>query len=916
MRAVLVALDLETSGLKADTDAIIEIGAVKFYGERLENQIIDTYRTLINPERSIPPRVTAITGIRQEDVASAPRLPEAIPVLKRFVGDAPIVGHNINFDLDFLRHNGAPFSNPTIDTYELASALLPTAPRYNLNALMQQLGLTVEGDYHSALTDCKATAQVYATLWLRLLQIVPFSVLQDVVNAARSLPWLGKLPFEAALNERLATHDTTANAEQVPYHFIVPERPAPVVAGASTWDEAVAGTVHSAFTNAESLIIEAPAGDSSRHASLAAVVRFAAEAQTRVIVAVSNADQQSRICDQALPVIQAALGTNLPVAALKGRAQYLCPRRLETLRRRAPTSIEELRLLAKVLIWTAGGASGDQDDISLRGPDEYAAWNRLSAADENCALQRCEAQTDGQCPFYRAQQAAESAPLVCVTHGALLADSAGEDSALPNASYVLIDEAHRLEDSATFALGVRFDLSVFQRQLADLGTLESGLLSDVLSVARVALGEAGSERLAVRLRTIATTIRDALHHGTALFRALADVLDAATNGRNDIPAQARLTANLRDQATFGAARAVWTILREFTGALADVLMRLSDSMIGWRERLAGTSDSAALLQTLLDVQAGVRAGAQHLTVIHRQLAAAIETPDSNTIYWLERFPDQATPTIRTAPLQIGPIAAQRVWNGRQSVVLSGPALTISGSFDYIRERLGAPLPIREVAISMPAEIAQQTMIYLPEDMPDAQQEKTQYQRASERAIIELAAATEGRLLALFTGYGQLRQTAQAVAPRLALGQITLFDQSDGTSQQALLEGFRATGKGVLFGAKQFWSDINLPPDALAALVITRLPFAAPGDPVVAARGEMVSDMFADYSLPDAVLRFREGFDRLSRVRFGQRGVVLVFDKRIISKSYGRVFLESLPPCTVRRGALADLAAVAKAWLKA
>ncbi|MHB8749818.1 MAG: ATP-dependent DNA helicase, partial [Aggregatilineales bacterium] len=590
-----------------------------------------------------------------------------------------------------------------------------------------------------------------------------------------------------------------------------------------------------------------------------------------------------------------------------------CPRRLETIRRRAPTSNEELRLLAKVLVWTAGGASGDQDDISLRGPDEYAAWNRLSAADENCALHRCELQTGGICPFYRAQQAAEAAPLVFVTHGLLLADGTGDDSPLPHADYVLIDEAHRLEDTATFALGVRFDLASFQRQLADLGTLESGLLSDVLYIARAALGDPGSERLANRLRTVAATIRDASHHGTALFRALADVLASATNGRNDIPAQARLTADLREQSAFGAVRAVWTILREFTGTLAEVLMRLSDSMAGWRDRLADSPDAAAMIQTLLDVQAGVRAGAQHLTTIHRQLAAAVETPDANVIYWLECFPDQPTPTIRTAPLRIGSVA-ERVWAGRQSVVMSGAALTVSGSFDYARERLGAPTPIREVALSMPPELVQQTLIYLPEDMPEAQQEKTQHQRATERAIIELATATDGRLLALFTGYGQLRQTAQAIAPRLALGQIELFDQSDGTSLQALLDGFRAAEKAVLFGAKQFWIDVDLSPEALAVVVITRLPFAAPGDPIVAARGELVNDMFADYSLPDAILRFRQGFDRLSRARVGQRGVIVVLDKRIISKSYGRVFLESLPPCTVRRAPLADLAHAAKAWI--
>jgi DNA polymerase-3 subunit epsilon/ATP-dependent DNA helicase DinG len=912
MRTVLVALDLETTGLKADADAIIEIGAVKFYGDRLENQVIDSYRALINPERPIPPRVTAITGIRQEDVASAPRLPEAIPVLKRFVGDAPIVGHNINFDLDFLGHNGASFPNPVIDTYELASALLPTAPRYNLNALMQQLGLSVEGDYHSALTDCKATAQVYAALWLRLLQTVPLSVLRDVVNAARSLAWLGKLPFEAALNERLALPQARSEIDQVPYHFVLPEGVSPIVAELSSWDQIVEGTINAAFANAESLIIETPSGAESHRASLAAAARFAAEAQKRVIVAVSNAEQQARICDRELPAIQAALGLHLPVAALKGRAHYLCPGRLETLRRRAPTSIEELRLLAKVLTWTADGASGDQDDISLRGPDEYAAWNRFSAADENCALHRCEAQTGGQCPFYRAHQAAEAAPLVFVTHGSLVADTPGEDSPLPGADYVLVDEAHRLEETATFALGVRFDLAFFQRQLADLGTLESGLLSDVLYVARAALSEAGSERLATRLRTVAATIRDALHHGTALFRALADVLAAATNGRNDVPAQARLTADLREQSAFSAAGAVWTILREFTGTLAEVLMRLSDSMAGWSDRLVDTPDSTTMIQTLLDVQAGVRAGAQHLTAIHRQFAAAIEMPDSNVIYWLECFPDQATPTIRTAPLKIGPVLSQRVWAGRQSVVMSGTALTVSGSFDYSRERLGAP-PVREIALSMPPEVSQQTLVYLPEDMPDVQ-EKTQHQRATERAIIELATAADGRLLALFTGYGQLRQTAQAIAPRLALGQITLFDQSDGTSQQALLDGFRTGGKGVLFGAKQFWSEIDLPPESLAALVISRLPFAAPGDPIVAARGELVGEMFADYSLPDAILRFRQGFDRLSRARTGQRGVVIVLDKRITSKSYGRAFLESLPPCTVRRGPLADLADAAKTWL--
>src|SRR5579859_5875259 len=441
MRGAIVALDLETTGLNPATDTIIEIGAVRAQ----DGQIIDTYRELINPERPIPPRVTAITGIRAEDVANALRLPEVLPALKRFVGDAPIVGHNINFDLDFLRHNGLPFSNPVIDTYELASALLPTAPRYNLNALMQLLNLTVEGDYHSALTDSKATIMVYHSLWQKLLKDVPISVLREIVRAGSALDWLGKPALEAALRERQTEADQSPTMASL--NFAVPNAPTQArPESISEWDNVIEFAVYESFKTGEPLIADVPPDARSRRAMLAASVRNAHDTQGRVIVASANADRQAHLQMHELPAIQAALKLAQPVAILKRREHYLCLRRVETLRRRAPTSIQELRILAKILIWAAQGASGEQDDVTLRGPDEYAAWNRLSAADENCLLQRCEVQTGGICPFYRAQQAAEAAPLVFVTHGLLLADGTGDDSPLPHADYVLIDEAHRLED--------------------------------------------------------------------------------------------------------------------------------------------------------------------------------------------------------------------------------------------------------------------------------------------------------------------------------------------------------------------------------------------------------------------------------------------------------------------------------------
>src|SRR5258708_6766897 len=198
MRGVLVAIDLETTGLDPSSAEIIEIGAVKFQ----DDNILETYSTLVDPGSMIPAKITAITGITQDNILGAPKLREVLPKLKEFVGEAPLVGHNIEFDLKFLQKAGALKESRSIDTYELASVLLPTTPRYNLNALMQELNLTPEGDYHRALADSLATARVYIALWDKLLHKLPLAVLQDIVHAGQELPWKGLAVFADALTVR------------------------------------------------------------------------------------------------------------------------------------------------------------------------------------------------------------------------------------------------------------------------------------------------------------------------------------------------------------------------------------------------------------------------------------------------------------------------------------------------------------------------------------------------------------------------------------------------------------------------------------------------------------------------------------------------------------------------------------------
>ncbi len=899
MLEILVALDLETTGFSATDDAIIEIGAVKFRGE----EVIETFQTYINPERNIPPRVTAITGINQSKVAGAPKLPEVLPRFREFVGEHNIVGHNIGFDVDFLRAKGLPLPGKTIDTYELASILLPTAPRYNLNAIMQLLNLSVDGDYHSALTDSKAAMLAYNALW-KILIATRRSTVVDIVEAAKGLDWLGKLPFEAALG----VIPLNGVAQPAPVTKQIATPPAPAVTRELSKSAAeVQSATYGAFRFNTHDLLEVPAGIERGAGYLSGAIQYSSESHEKIGIITYNqynTDTRDRLIDEALPTAAHVTGIHPKTAILKSRAFYLCPRRLETLRRRPPTSIEELRVLAKILFWGEEALIGDRDSISLRGPAELLAWSRLSAEDENCTLERCEEQTKGACPFYMACRAAQQADLVFADQSLLFADTASQSPILPELNYLIVDDAHHIEDAATNALSKRLDLDDFKRLLADLGSMRKGLISDLYAVIEPALSEKQRTNTLDYLKVLADSVRGMQHHSDKLYEALANLLNAEGASKNEFIVQTRITPKIREQSFFEPIRATWAVLHEFIGDVGAAMSKLADRMVSLQDRLINPA--------LPDVIASARAASDHLAAVYVQLETFIIKPDPNTIYWLDSGQDQPIPVIRSAPLHIGQAAEAALW-ARKSTILTGTTLQAGNGFDYIREQLNAPVSISEQIIENTADFKENVLLFLPSDIAEPN-DKEGYQRGIEKAITELANALDGHTMALFTGYGQMRQTGQSLGPKLAANNIQILDQSDGTSRHALIEGFHTTEKAVLFGGKSMWEEAELSPDALAALIITRLPFMTPGEAVTSARGESISESFNNYSVPDAIVKFRQAFDRLSRPRFGRKGIVVVLDKRLVTKSYGQTFIESLPPCAIQRGTLGELGRAAKSWI--
>lgn len=928
MRGELVAIDLETTGLDPARDSIIEVGAVRMR----DGQIIDQYSQLIDPGIPLPAMITHLTGIRPEDLDGKPDIKTVLPAIRAFVRDAPIIAHNISFDAAFLARHKTLESNLRIDTYDLASVLLPRAPRYNLTSLTADFGIQLE-NAHRALDDALATALLYWSLWGKALTL-PYDVLYEIVGAARGFKWDAAPVFEAALHEVEKQHTGGPVARNLSTVFGPPLGEDKPLRPNETLDEIdadsilglideggplaqsmpgyqrrpqqieMARAVVAAFNEGQHIMIEAGTGTGKSIAYLTPAIAWATTNNERVVISTNTINLQEQLINKDIPALHNTLNIPFKSALLKGRGNYLCPRRLAAVRRRQPTNVAELSLLAKILVWLMESSTGDRGEISLRGPVENSIWQRLSAEDEGCMLERCRSVMAGSCPFYKARRAAESAHLLVVNHALLLSDAAMDNRVLPDYQHLILDEAHHLEDAVTNSMSFHLDEATMRRRLDDLGGLKKGLLGDLLNSVRSSVPDKEVSKLERAVKLISDATAAMGHHISALFGALRQFLkDGETASASEYVTHTRITPALRERTGFNQVQASWATLKEFLDVISQVMAQLTE-MLGRLEQYD--------IPDYSDLVNSTGSAGRYFQEINAQLSAFVTKPDSNTIYWTTSGQDMyATLAIHSAPLHVGELVDKYLWKARQTVIMTSATLRTNNSFDYMRERLKAQ-GVTTLEVGSPFDYQKSTLLYIPNDIPEPT-DRQRYQQAVERGIIGLADALNGRVMVLFTSYSHLRQTSQAITPRLALGDITVYDQSDGTSRQALLEGFRTSEKAVLLGTRSFWEGVDIPGESLSALVIVRLPFAVPTDPIFAARSETYINSFDEYTIPEAILRFRQGFGRLIRTAT-DRGVVTVFDRRITSKSYGASFLEALPSCTVLRGALDQLPDAAKDWL--
>lgn len=928
-----VVIDLETTGHSPENkDKIIEVGMVIIEND----EIIDKRNTLLNPNQTIPPFITNLTNITNEDVKDAPNFEEKADKIIELFEDSYLIAHNVPFDMGFLnaelKNSGRPIlRNPVIDTVELSRILFPKAPGYKLSQLAEYLDIQHD-DPHRALSDAYVTAKLFLKLKEKLRNL-PYETLAHLLklenmfksnlykllynfqeqasfedNKEAGFVTYNGLTFK--MEEEIIQEDVELDCSFGDYLDNIYEENGTLEAHLTKYEKRngqreMSETIFDAFQAKKHALIEAETGTGKSLAYLIPALYEAVKDKKRIIISTYTTQLQTQLLEEEIPLIKKLVPFQFHAVLLKGRNHYIS---LERLAHELASSHEDnydiTLTKAILLVWLTETISGDIDEIQLPSSG-YAFFNRISTD--------AEGQIDVYSPWFRysyysrAKRKAQKADLIITNHALLCMDMFNDYQYLPSYNKLIIDEAHHLENTAAHHYGLKLDNVTLSYTLNQIGRSE-----EAKTFGKIVSKYANS------LHHIPFDKWDRIFDQTKMeidefFQFLYEYIDRQRKSNKALSDVGRIQYRFDGD---GENTKSWIAMKEMVSRITfqfrDLIHILSliDSYLE-QEKDYDKYDKLDFLNIIESLQ----------SFIDRFELLFLVEQTVNHVQWIEIDAKGLNRTVYlySEPTDISELLMDDLFNKKNSVILTSATLTMKNTFDFIIKRLGLPENrLITERIQSPFSFKDQVQLLVPNDFPDIKYgDMDDFIYATSEAILSLAEITEGRMLVLFTSYDMLRKSYKLLKEIMDDNKYMIIGQGiTSGSRSRLKKNFQSFERSILLGTSSFWEGVDIPGKDLSCLMIVRLPFQPPDHPVFEAKSKEIKangkNPFMELSLPNAVIKFKQGFGRLIRST-NDRGIVFICDARIIQARYGKYFTDSIPEVPITYDSTQKLIEKAHKW---
>lgn len=933
-----IVIDLETTGNQPDKDTIIQVGAVLIEDDKIKQ----TYSSFVYTDKLIPSYIQDLTGINEDMLKNAPKIDEVMQKLLSLLEGSVFVAHNAPFDLAFIQNaldqlGYLPFSGLVIDTLDMSRILLPMVQSYKLDSMTQELEIIHEQP-HRADADAYATATILLQLFNRLKEM-PLAYLQRlqelIKNTHHDLYLIVEemthqkicfysedehyelinqiaLKKEEIDNSRIPTEKSTKLSFDLIFekNGLLSERfPDFEIRPAQ---EQMALEVMNAFEEGYHLMVEAGTGTGKSLAYLIPAIFWAKQHEEKIVIVTHTINLQEQLYQRDIPLLKKTLPFDFKATILKGRNNYLCLRKFELQLNQFPyeePNKEQSVNLSQMLTWVAQTETGDVEEInlSLSGRD---LWQQVKSDADSCLNRSCP--WFRQCFYHKAKQKAQNADLIITNHSLLLTDLKAEHRILPAYQRLVIDEAHHFSEVASKHLGFEVNQYVVNRLLQRLyKDAKNGFLV-LLMNDLIHSQNPDYFPIANFIQNQIISLLPRIENDFQLyFSMIGDFVNKEASAQESGRKTLRVTDKIKE-------RENWITIQEIANNLYIQLTDLSNLLEDVLRRLKHVEAEENMV---IDLNG-------YLKEIKEMMFAFSEwnhLQNKEMVFWVETESrgKRLSSYLYAAPIEVGSYLKEFLFDRKESVIFTSATLSVNDSFNFSSKEFGFEADdkdLKKIKLDSPFHYKKQALVCIPSDFPNIQEVSEHiYIEHLAKYIADVAISLSGKVLVLFTSHSMLQRTHTLLKEILAPFQIKVLGHGiDSNSRSKLTTMFTENPNTILLGTSSFWEGVDVPGEALSALVIVRLPFTPPNHPINEAKTEKLKENhknpFMELSVPQAIIRFKQGFGRLIRTK-KDKGVVIIFDRRVVESRYGKSFIKSLPPVDIKYQPFTKIIAFIEDWMQ-